>query len=195
MCHPLLRLWRLVEWQALWFKRILCRIWYVTIFFLHIAVKGVNLLSCLFPNRNGSFTRNFDAGRQNLIRLFWCSNHNRRLLTLGVRTLWNILWQADRSKTFLIFFFFFAGENFLIRTKGRNCIAICHTRECQLMCSKKMNFGDARMSRARLCHMPPQLAMALPLAFLVLLGLFCPQLQLVCDSTLPFGARVGRCSF
>lgn len=96
---------------------------------------------------------------------------------------------------FDLFFFFFAGENFLIRTKGRNCIAICHTRECQLMCSKKMNFGDARMSRARLCHMPPQLAMALPLAFLVLLGLFCPQLQLVCDSTLPFGARVGRCSF
>lgn len=141
MCHPLLRLWRLVEWQALWFKRILCRIWYVTIFFLHIAVKGVNLLSCLFPNRNGSFTRNFDAGRQNLIRLFWCSNHNRRLLTLGVRTLWNILWQADRSKTFLIFFFFFfAGENFLIRTKGRNCIAICHTREMSAYVQQENEF-------------------------------------------------------
>lgn len=142
--------------------------------------------------------------------------HSHEILTLGVK-IWSDYFDARTTiadfwrwvselcgiscgkridqRPFWSFFFFFAGENFLIRTKGRNSIAICHTRECQLMCSKKMNFGDARMSRARLCHMPPQLAMALPLAFLVLLGLFCPQLQLVCDSTLPFGARVGRCSF
>ncbi|CAN8010595.1 unnamed protein product [Ixodes pacificus] len=98
-------------------------------------------------------SQTFDAGRQKPVEYPVASG--------SVKDLFN-----------LSFFFFFAGENFLISTEGRNCIARCHTRECQLMYSRKTNFGDARKSRAMLCHVPPQLAMALPLASLILLGLF-----------------------
>uniref|UniRef100_A0A6B0UYQ4 Secreted protein n=1 Tax=Ixodes ricinus TaxID=34613 RepID=A0A6B0UYQ4_IXORI len=143
----------------------LWRTWHATIFFLHIAVKGMNLLSCLFPNPNGSFTpkfeqiililepqsQTFDAGRQKSVDYPVASGSIKNLFDL---------------------FFFLAGENVLIRTEGRNCIARCHTRQCQLMYNRKTNFGDARKSRARLCHVPPQLAMTFPLASLILLGLF-----------------------